>query len=258
VQLDQCLKLPAPRTEVEGAMELSLRWAERCRAAFARRDGYGLFGIVQGGTEQDLRARSARALTDLDLDGYAVGGLAVGEPQAVMFDVLDATCPFLPMTKPRYLMGVGKPDDIVGAVLRGVDMFDCVLPTRSGRTGQAFTRFGPLNIKNARYADDPRPLDESSPCPAAASYSRAYLHHLVKSREILGAVLLTWNNIWYYQDLMRGLREAIAQDRIDTHAARLADDWTRRDAGVRANGDEEHPSRPVPGRDVVHESTPIG
>jgi queuine tRNA-ribosyltransferase len=209
--LDECLALPAPEAEVARAMELSVRWAERSKRAFVRRDGYGLFGIVQGGTDPGLRARSAQGLVAIGFDGYAVGGLAVGEPQELMLATLEATCPLLPGGQPRYLMGVGKPGDIVAAVARGVDMFDCVLPTRSGRTAQAFTRRGTVNLKNARHADDPRPLDEVSACPAARGYSRAYLHHLVRSNEILGAMLLTWNNLWYYQDLMRGLREAVEQ-----------------------------------------------
>jgi queuine tRNA-ribosyltransferase len=217
--LDECIALPALPAEVARAMELSLRWAERSKAAFVRRDGYGLFGIVQGGVDPGLRARSAEGLAAIGFDGYALGGLAVGEPQAAMFATLDAACPLLPSDRPRYLMGVGKPADIVGAVARGIDMFDCVLPTRSGRTGQAFTRRGPVNLKNARHADDPRPLDPESGCPAARDYSRAYLHHLVRSGEILGAMLLTWNNLWYYQDLMRGLRGAIADGRLGAFVA---------------------------------------
>jgi queuine tRNA-ribosyltransferase len=211
MMLDECLALPAPEAEVARAMELSLRWAERSKRAFVRRDGHGLFGIVQGGTEPGLRARSAQGLIGIGFDGYAIGGLAVGEPQELMLATLDATCPLLPAGRPRYLMGVGKPRDIVAAVARGVDMFDCVLPTRSGRTAQAFTRRGTVNLKNARHADDPRPLDETSACPATRDYSRAYLHHMVRSNEILGAMLLTWSNLWYYQDLMRGLRAAIEQ-----------------------------------------------
>jgi queuine tRNA-ribosyltransferase len=220
--LDECLALPALQAEVVRAMELSLRWAERSKRAFVRRDGYGLFGIVQGGTDMAMRVRSAEGLVSIGFDGYAVGGLAVGEPQDLMFATLDATCPLLPASCPRYLMGVGKPSDLVGAVARGIDMFDCVLPTRSGRTAQAFTRRGTINLKNARHADDPRPLDETSDCPAARDYSRAYLHHLVKSGEILGAVLLTWNNLWYYQDLMRGLRAAIAEGRLADFVVRFA------------------------------------
>jgi queuine tRNA-ribosyltransferase len=229
MQLDECLKLPAPTAEVARAMELSLRWAERCRKAFTPRHGYGLFGIVQGGIDPELRARSARGLTELGFDGYAVGGLAVGEPQSVMFATLDATVPHLPDARPHYLMGVGKPDDILGAVSRGIDMFDCVLPTRSGRTAQAFTRRGTVNLKNARHADDPRPLDAQSACPAARDYSRAYLHHLVRSDEILGAILLTWANIWYYQDLMRGLRQAILEGRLEAHGQGLRAGWAEGD-----------------------------
>ncbi len=229
MQLDECLKLPAAVAEVERAMELSLRWAHRCRDAFVARLGYGLFGIVQGGTDASLRRRSAEGLCQIGFDGYAIGGLAVGEPQAEMFATLEATCPSLPGDRPRYLMGVGKPSDIVGAVLRGIDMFDCVLPTRSGRTGQAFTRHGPVNLKNARHAEDPRPLDEASDCPAARDYSRAYLHHLVKSGEMLGAILLSWNNIWYYQGLMRSLRDAIAAGRAADFVANFAEEQTKGD-----------------------------
>ncbi len=229
MQLDECLKLPASPAEMERAMELSLRWAERSKRAFAPRPGYGLFGIVQGGTDAALRARSAAGLRQIGFDGYAVGGLAVGEPQQVMFATLDAICPDLPEDRPRYLMGVGKPLDILGAVCRGIDMFDCVLPTRSGRTGQAFTRFGTVNLKNARHRDDPRPLDETSDCPAARDYSRAYLHHLVRSGEMLGAILLTWNNVWFYQDLMRRLREAIAAGRLEDFCAAFTAEQTAGD-----------------------------
>ena len=227
--LDECIALPAPEAEVARAMELSLRWAARSKAAFAPRPGYGLFGIVQGGTDATQRARSAQGLVEIGFDGYAIGGLAVGEPQALMFATLEAVCPLLPEDCPRYLMGVGKPADLVGAVARGVDMFDCVLPTRSGRTGQAFTRRGPVNLKNARHADDPRPLDEASDCPAARDYSRAYLHHLVRSGEILGATLLTWNNLWYYQDLMRSLRAAVEQGRLAEFAASFHEEQARGD-----------------------------
>jgi queuine tRNA-ribosyltransferase len=233
--LDECIALPAPEAEVARAMELSLRWAARSKAAFAPRPGYGLFGIVQGGTDLAQRARSARGLVEIGFDGYAIGGLAVGEPQELMFATLDATCPLLPDGRPRYLMGVGKPADLVGAVARGVDMFDCVLPTRSGRTGQAFTRRGTVNLKNARHADDPRPLDEESACPAARDYSRAYLHHLVRSGEILGAMLLTWNNLWYYQDLMRGLRGAIEQRRLVDFAAAFHAEQARGDLAPMAS-----------------------
>ena len=227
--LDECIALPAERAEVERAMALSLRWAERSKQAFLARPGYGLFGIVQGGTDATQRARSAQGLVEIGFDGYAIGGLAVGEPQALMFATLEATSPLLPEGRPRYLMGVGKPADLVGAVARGVDMFDCVLPTRSGRTGQAFTRRGPVNLKNARHADDPRPLDEASDCPAARDYSRAYLHHLVRSGEILGATLLTWNNLWYYQDLMRSLRAAVEQGRLAEFAASFHEEQARGD-----------------------------
>ena len=227
--LDECIALPAAEAEVARAMELSLRWAERSKAAFVPREGYGLFGIVQGGTDPAQRARSARGLVEIGFDGYAVGGLAVGEPQDLMLATLDVTCPLLPTDRPRYLMGVGKPADLVAAVARGVDMFDCVLPTRSGRTAQAFTRRGTVNLKNARHADDPRPLDEESACPAARDYSRAYLHHLVRSGEILGAMLLTWNNLWYYQDLMRDLRAAIEKRRLADFAAAFHDEQARGD-----------------------------
>jgi queuine tRNA-ribosyltransferase len=232
--LDECIALPAAEAEVARAMELSLRWAERSKAAFVRRPGYGLFGIVQGGTDPVQRARSAAGLVGIGFDGYAVGGLAVGEPQELMFATLDATCPLLPQARPRYLMGVGKPADLVGAVARGIDMFDCVLPTRSGRTAQAFTRRGTVNLKNARHAYDPRPLDEASGCPATRDYSRAYLHHLVKSDEILGAMLLTWNNLWYYQDLMRDLRTAIEQGRLAEFAAGFAAEQAQGDLAPRA------------------------
>ena len=221
MQLDECPPWPIAEDAADTSMQLSLRWAERSRRAFQPRPGYGQFGIVQGSTFADQRRRSAEGLMRIGFEGYAVGGLAVGEPQGTMFEVLEATCPALPHDRPRYLMGVGKPDDMVGAVLRGVDLFDCVMPTRSGRTGQAFTRFGPVNLKNARHADDPRPLDETSDCPAARDYSRAYLHHLVKSGEILSAILLTWNNLWFYQSLMRDLRAAIEAGSADVFAARF-------------------------------------
>lgn len=227
--LDECTPFPAEPADVALAMRRSLRWAERCRQAFRERPGYGLFGIVQGGVDADLRAESAAGLQAIGFDGYAVGGLAVGEGQAMMFRVLEATVPQLAPQRPRYLMGVGKPDDIVGAVGRGIDLFDCVIPTRSGRTGQAFTRFGPINLRNARHADDPRPLDESVPCPASRDYTRAYLHHLVRSGEILGAILLTWHNIAYYQALMAGMRTAIADGRFAAFAAAFAADQARGD-----------------------------
>nr|WP_295467272.1 tRNA guanosine(34) transglycosylase Tgt [Mesorhizobium sp.] len=229
MQLDECVALPAMRKEIERAMELSLRWAERCRAAFGDQPGKAMFGIVQGGDDADLRVRSAQALRALELKGYAVGGLAVGEPQAVMLKMLEATCPELPAEKPRYLMGVGTPDDIVKSVARGIDMFDCVMPTRAGRHGLAYTRRGKINLRNARHADDPRPLDEESDCPAARDYSRAYIHHLIRSGEALGGMLLTWNNISYYQDLMRGLRAAIREQRFVDHAAQVTEGWARGD-----------------------------
>lgn len=219
MQLDECVKLPATEKRAAEAMRLSIRWAERCRTAFHQRDGYGLFGIVQGGTNAALREESAKGLLGIGFDGYAVGGLAVGETQEEMFATLDVTVPHLPMDRPRYLMGVGKPSDLVGAVMRGIDMFDCVMPTRSGRTGQAFTRRGSINIRNARHAEDPRPLDEHCRCPACRNYSRAYLHHLVRSDEILGAMLMTQHNLTYYQDLMIGMRAAIAEGRLQAFAA---------------------------------------
>ncbi|MBI1205353.1 MAG: tRNA guanosine(34) transglycosylase Tgt [Rhodopseudomonas sp.] len=216
MQLDECLKLPATTEEIERAMLLSLRWAERSKRAFESRarDGYALFGIVQGGDDIGLRQESARKLADIGFHGYAIGGLAVGEPQDVMLKVVEETTPVLPADRPRYLMGVGTPHDMLEAVGRGVDMFDCVMPTRNGRHGMAFTRFGTINLSNARHANDPRPLDEQSPHPAARTYSRAYLHHLTKANEILGQVLLSTINIAYYQALMAGMREAIPAGRF--------------------------------------------
>ena len=219
---DECTPFPATPEQAEESMQLSMRWAERSKEAFIERQGYGLFGIVQGGVYKDFREQSADALKTIGFDGYAIGGLAVGEGQEVMFDVLDYTPGFLPTDKPRYLMGVGKPDDLVGAVMRGVDMFDCVLPTRSGRTSQAFTRFGAVNLRNARHNEDSRPLDDQCTCPACKDYSRAYLHHLVKTGEILGAMLLTWHNLHYYQQLMAGLREAIGKGELQAFAADFA------------------------------------
>ena len=207
---DECPALPADRARLESSMEMSMRWAKRSKDAFGDRPGHALFGIQQGGLEEDLRKRSADALVDIDFDGYAVGGLAVGEGQSAMFDCLDFAPDQLPEDKPRYLMGVGKPDDIVGAVKRGIDMMDCVLPSRSGRTGQVFTRNGVVNIKNARHADDPRPLDENCDCPACSNYSRAYLHHVFRSQEMISGMLLTWHNLRYFQDIMDGMRGAIA------------------------------------------------
>ncbi len=209
MQLDECVALPAELKEMERAMEMSVRWAERCKVAFGNQPGKAMFGIVQGGDNPALRIRSAEALKALDLKGYAIGGLAVGEPQEVMLHMLDITCPVLPEEKPRYLMGVGTPDDILKSVARGIDMFDCVMPTRSGRHGLAFTRRGRVNLKNARHAEDLRPLDEASACPASRDYSRAYLHHLVRSDESLGGMLLSWHNLAYYQELMAGIRKAI-------------------------------------------------
>lgn len=230
--LDECTDHPCPKDMAARSMELTTRWAKRSKAAFEahprRRAGQALFGIVQGSTYPDLRRAHAQALIDIGFDGYALGGLSVGEEQAQMLDMIEATAPVLPADRPRYLMGVGTPEDIVEAVRRGIDMFDCVMPTRSGRHGQAFTRFGRINLKNARHADDPRPLDPESDCPAANSYSRAYLHHLVKSGEYLAAMLLTWVNVAYYQSLMAGLREAIAQGRLE---AFVADFYARREAG---------------------------
>ncbi|MEM9756477.1 MAG: tRNA guanosine(34) transglycosylase Tgt [Pseudomonadota bacterium] len=216
---DECPALPAPRDRIADSMELSMRWAARSKAAFGDRPGHALFGIQQGGLEQDLRAESAERLTEIGFDGYAVGGLAVGEGQEAMFGVLDYAPGQLPVDRPRYLMGVGKPDDIVGAVKRGIDMMDCVLPSRSGRTGQAFTRRGTVNLRNARHADDPRPLDEDCTCPACRGYSRAYLHHAVRTGEIIASMLLTWHNLHYYQQLMADMRAAIAAGRFATFEA---------------------------------------
>jgi queuine tRNA-ribosyltransferase len=230
MQLDECLKLPASAAEIERAMQLSLRWAERSKRAFETAPaGHALFGIVQGGDNAELRQQSARGLIDIGFDGYAIGGLAVGEPQEVMLATVADIAPALPADRPRYLMGVGTPEDILEAVARGVDMFDCVLPTRNGRHGLAFSRFGPVNLKNARHAHDPRPLDAQSACPAARDYSRAYLHHLVKANEMLGAILLTSINLHYYQELMRGMRDAIADGRFEDFRARTKEGWARGD-----------------------------
>lgn len=216
---DECPALPADRGRIEDSMQLSMRWAARSRDAFGDRPGHALFGIQQGGLEEDLRAQSARALTEIGFEGYAVGGLAVGEGQEAMFGVLDYAPGQLPADKPRYLMGVGKPGDIVGAVKRGIDMMDCVLPSRSGRTGQAFTRHGVVNIKNARHLDDPRPLDDACGCPACRNYSRAYLHHVFRAGEMISGMLLTWHNLHYYQDLMAHMRQAIADGTFDAFEA---------------------------------------
>ncbi|NCW17314.1 MAG: tRNA guanosine(34) transglycosylase Tgt [Rhodobacteraceae bacterium] len=214
---DECTPFPATEKEALESMRLSMRWAQRSRDAFGDRPGYALFGIQQGSVFQEQRAESAAALREIGFDGYAVGGLAVGEGQEVMFDVLNYAPDMLPADKPRYLMGVGKPDDIVGAVKRGIDMMDCVLPSRSGRTGQAFTRRGVVNIKNARHQNDPRPLDEACLCPACQSYSRAYLHHVFRAGEMISGMLLTWHNLHYFQDLMSDMRAAIGVDRFDAY-----------------------------------------
>ena len=229
MQLDECVALPAERKEIERAMEMSVRWAERCKVAFGIQPGKAMFGIVQGGDQPDLRIRSAEALKALDLKGYAIGGLAVGEPQAVMLQMLETTLPVLPTEKPRYLMGVGTPEDILKSVAVGVDMFDCVMPTRSGRHGLAFTRRGKVNIRNARHAEDLRPLDEASSCPASRDYSRAYLHHLVRANEALGGMLLSWHNLAYYQELMQGIRAAIAENRFADFYAETMENWARGD-----------------------------
>jgi len=220
--LDECTPFPATEEEADSSMRLSMRWAQRCREAFRKRPGYGLFGIVQGGVYGELRAESAKMLTDIGFDGYAVGGLAVGEGRDLMLKTLDVTVPHLPKDRPRYLMGVGKPEDLVGAVRRGIDMFDCVLPTRSGRTDQAFTRRGTLNMRNARHKDDPRPMDPQCTCYACANYSRGYIHHLVMAKEILAAMLLTWHNLHYYQELMSAMRDAIAEGALDAFTALFA------------------------------------
>jgi queuine tRNA-ribosyltransferase len=225
--LDECTSFPATPDEARASMQLSMRWARQSREAFTARPGYALFGIVQGSVYPDLRAESARALTTIGFEGYAIGGLAIGEGQATTFAMLDATMPHLPANAPRYLMGVGTPDDIIGAVQRGVDMFDCVIPTRAGRTARAYSSQGVFNLRNARFADDAAPLDPACGCPACTRHSRAYLHHLFKAEEMLGPMLLTWHNVQYYQDLMRGLRNAIAQRRLEAHAAAVRAGWAR-------------------------------
>lgn len=225
---DECPALPATDEEVAKSMRLSMRWAQRSRDAFGDRPGHALFGIQQGGVTRELREESAEKLKEIGFEGYAVGGLAVGEGQEAMFGVLDYAPDMLPQDKPRYLMGVGKPDDIVGAVERGIDMMDCVLPSRSGRTGQAWTRRGQVNIKNARHQDDPRPLDENCTCPACRNYSRAYLHHVYRAGEMISGMLLTWHNLHYYQELMAGLRAAIAEGEL---ARFVAEFHAMRDAG---------------------------
>jgi len=227
MQLDQCIEFPHTEKAAVKAMELSLRWAERSRVAFGSQPGRGNFGIVQGGTNEALRLKSAAGLIDIGFEGYAVGGLAVGEGQKLMLSTLDFTAPVLPADKPRYLMGVGTPDDILEAVARGIDMFDCVLPTRSGRHGQAFTRFGKINIRNAKHATDMRPLDEEHSCPALSQYSRAYLHHLIRSGEMLGMMLMSWANIAYYESLMKDMRAAIAEGRFEDFRAQTKEQWRR-------------------------------
>lgn len=227
MQFDECVRLPCSEEEAARAMRLSLRWAERSRKAFRETPGRGVFAIVQGGASKSLRIESARALADMDFHGLAVGGLAVGEPQEVMLDMLETTLPHLPEHKPHYLMGVGTPDDIMKAVARGIDMFDCVMPTRAGRHGLAYTRFGALNMKNARHAEDINPIDPESECPAARDYSRAYLHHLVKAGEILGMMLLTQVNVAYYQFLMEGLRNAILAGNLSDFMALTREGWER-------------------------------
>src|SRR6266481_1588551 len=230
MQMDECVRLPAERGDIERAMQLSLRWGERSKRAFeAAPPGYMLFGIAQGGDVPTLRHASARGLVDIGFHGYAIGGLAVGEPQSVMLAMIDQTAPALPEARPRYLMGVGTPEDILEAVARGIDMFDCVLPTRNGRHGMAFTRFGQINLRNARHADDPRPLDEESSWPSTRSYARAYLHHLVRSGETLGAMLLSEINVAYYQRLMQDIRDAISQGTFENFCERTRGQWARGD-----------------------------
>jgi len=224
--LDECTPFPATEAEARASMELSMHWAARSKEAFVSRPGYGLFGIVQGSVYPPLRAASTDALTQLGFDGYAVGGLAIGEGQATTYAMLDATVPHLPSDRPRYLMGVGTPDDLIGAVARGIDMFDCVLPTRAGRTARAYTSAGVFNLRNARFADDARPLDPTCGCPACTRHPRGYLHHLFKADEMLGPMLLTWHNLTYYQDLMRGLRTAVIEARFAAHAAAVRAGWT--------------------------------
>lgn len=227
--LDECTPFPATYEQAKNSMQMSMRWAKRCRAAFVDREGYGLFGIQQGSVFEDLRQESAQKLKEIGFDGYAIGGLAVGEGQEKMFAVLDGISSALPSDKPRYLMGVGRPDDIVGAVLRGVDMFDCVMPTRSGRTAQAFTHYGPINIRNARHREDPRPLEEGCDCPLCTHYSRAYIHHLQKCNEVLAVMLLSWHNIRYYQRLMQGLRNALDHDLLEVFVQKFYDDLAKGD-----------------------------
>jgi queuine tRNA-ribosyltransferase len=234
MQLDECIALPADQAEIERAMELSLRWADRSKTAFGHQPKRALFGIVQGGDDAGLRARSAAGLTSIGFSGYSIGGLAVGEPQDVMFRVLSEITPQLPTDKPRYLMGVGKPDDILGGIERGVDMFDCVHPTRAGRHGHAYTRMGVINLKNARHKDDPRPLDETSPNPNCRRFSRAYLHHLIRTEEMLGAMILSQINLSYYQELVAGARAAIEAGTMADYAAQTREGWAQGDLAIRA------------------------
>ena len=223
---DECTKFPATEQETRSSMELSMRWAGRSRDAFVAREGFGQFGIVQGGVFRDLRENSIAALSKIGFEGYAIGGLAVGEGQEAMFSVLDYTATALPADRPRYLMGVGTPDDLLGSVARGVDMFDCVMPTRAGRTARAYTSHGVHNMRNARFADDARPLDPGCACPLCTKHSRAYLHHLFRCEEMLGPMLLTWHNIQYYQDLMAGIRQAIGEGRLAAHSAAVRAAWS--------------------------------
>ncbi len=232
MQLDQCLEFPHTEKDAEKAMELSLRWAARSREAFGAQPGRGNFGIVQGGTNERLRLKSAEGLKQIGFEGYAIGGLAVGEGQALMLSTIDFTAPALPTDKPRYLMGVGTPEDLIEAVARGIDMFDCVMPTRSGRHGQAFTRFGRINLRNAKHATDTRPLDAEHPCPALSQYSRAYLHHLMRAGELLGMMLLSWANIAYYQSLMQGMRDAIDAGCFEEFRIKTHEQWKRGDSAA--------------------------
>lgn len=235
MQLDECIALPASHIEIKRAMELSLQWAEQSKLAFEshkQNKHNALFGIVQGGDNITLRKQSARELVAMDMHGFSIGGLAVGEPQKTMLKMLEATCPELPQNKPRYLMGVGTPDDILQSIERGIDMFDCVIPTREGRHGIAYTKFGKLNLKNAKHKQDKMPLDETSACPASCDYSRAYLHHLIKSNEPLGAMLLSWNNLFYYQTLMQGAREAIENKTFADYKMQTKENWQRGEENV--------------------------
>ena len=240
MSFDECTPFPATHDEAGASMELSMRWAARGRQAFVQRPGYGLFGIVQGGVYPDLRAQSAAALVEVGFEGYAIGGLAVGEGQAAMYEVLDFTVPRLPRDRPRYLMGVGTPDDLLGSVARGVDMFDCVMPTRAGRTGRAYTSRGVFNLRNARFADEDTPLDPACGCPLCTRHSRAYLHHLIRCEEILGPMLLTWHNVQYYQDLMAGIRAAIGAGRLAEHSAATRAGWEHGAGSEHGAGLEHH------------------